>query len=125
MSFLRPPVRWSGNDLGFEARGEDDVRLARDGVFLGEASGDGGAGGAIDQRAVEGADGQVERAAGRHGGGFRGGGKKDRAIEQVNSFSTTIRTLLGEIGFGERKADGSCYLHWDWRMCRERSNEAM
>ena len=66
-------------DLGLEARGEDDVRLARDGIFLGKAAGDGGTGDGIDEGAVEefgiaeeNADGEAERAVGRHKGGMVG-----------------------------------------------------
>jgi hypothetical protein len=40
-------------DLGLEERGEDDVRLACDGIFLREAAGNGGAGDRIDESAVE------------------------------------------------------------------------
>ncbi len=62
-------------DLCLEARGEDDVRLASDGIFLREAAGDGGAGDGIDESAAEefcvanqNANGKAESAVGRHGG---------------------------------------------------------
>jgi len=62
-------------DLGLEERGEDDVGLAGDGVFLGEAAGNGGAGDGIDKGGVEalrvaeeGADSEVKRAVGGHEG---------------------------------------------------------
>ena len=63
-------------DLRLEERGEDDGWLVGDGVFLGKAAGNSGAGGGINKGgmetlrvAEEGADREVERAVGGHGGG--------------------------------------------------------
>ena len=66
-------------DLGLEERGELGGWLASDGVFLGEAAGDGGTGDGIDKGgeetfrvANEGADGEVKRAGCGHGDAWFG-----------------------------------------------------
>lgn len=68
-------------DLSIEERGEVDVRLVSNGIFLLEGASDGGACDGIDERAVEefciageDADGETERAVrGHDGGDFRSG----------------------------------------------------